>query len=130
MIFLHEFHSLNIFIDIFVIQSIKSKVKDIAGIPVNLSIININQFDAENAITSTGIFISEQLLESQLSAIIKLCNENQRICFSPHPGDVESGIASGIFIGSQIKPFFNLSALKTGNIQINPVLLNVAKTHE
>jgi len=111
-------------------QIIHKKVPHISGHKVTIELLPVDRASAETIESATGLFLAEPLEQSAFRRINQNCINKSRVCFSPFPGDVENGMLAGIYIGAQIRPFFNKNSLKKSNINVNPVLLKASRTHE
>lgn len=108
----------------------QNKVARISGHPIEVKLIRLDQLNTDIIKGSAGLFIADPLQDREFSLVSQLCRSGQRICFSPYPGDVERGILAGIYIDSQIRPYFNREALRASGVNINPILLKASKTYE
>jgi hypothetical protein len=78
----------------------------------------------------TGVFLAEPLNKTELQKLTKYGQKNHRLVFSPFEGDVERGVAAGIYISNKITPYFNKQALAIAQINLHQSLLRVSTQYE
>lgn len=78
----------------------------------------------------TAIFLAEPVNKSELKRLTEYAQKHHRLIFSPFEGDVERGIAAGIYISNKITPYFNKQALITADINLHQSLLSVSTQYE
>jgi len=106
-------------------------LKKIRGISIKVVIYSVQDFDKLEYIedqTIAGLFIAESMIP--LNQIIKLSIKKQFIVFSPFQGDVEKGVAGGIYITEKILPYINMKTLREANIKMKSFFLRVSKKYE
>jgi hypothetical protein len=74
-----------------------------------------------------GIFIAEPLQGDRLRQVVQFGIAHHVIVFSPFEGNVESGVAGGLVVEAQVRPFVNLRTLTASNISLKDFFLKVAK---
>jgi len=109
---------------------LKSKIKNIAGMPYKLVSINVNGILAKSSFSPTAIFLTERLSPKSFNKVMDFAMRKQILVFSPFTGDVERGATVGIMITSRVKPYFNIRTLKASSISINPLLMKMSKRYE
>ena len=109
---------------------LKSKIKNIAGMPYKLVSINVNGILAKASFSPTAIFLTERLSPKSFNKVMDFAMRKQILVFSPFTGDVERGASVGIMITSRVKPYFNIRTLKASSISINPLLMKMSKRYE
>lgn len=109
---------------------LRKKINNVAGLKFEAKAISLKTMLSVQSELPTGVFISEKFSEQQLEQMMDLANKHNRIVFSPFVGDVERGATSGIAITSRVKPFFNMNTLRTANIEINTLLMQISKRYE
>lgn len=112
------------------VSVLTTSVQNIGGRPLTVRALSVNSLFNADPGTVSGLFLSERLEDGELESILQFARERHIIVFSPFSGDVERGVAAGIAVGSQVKPYFNLSTLKRSEIAINPTLLRISKHYE
>lgn len=105
-------------------------VQNIGGRPLVVQVLPVNSLSNDNPATVSGLFIAEKLEDGELERVLQFARQRHIIVFSPFSGDVERGVTAGIAVGSQVKPYFNLAALKLSGVAVNPTLLRISKHYE
>ena len=112
-------------------KSLKIKNKNIGGMSVDVKEVSVDELlNMGKGSVSTAIFLSERLSDDDLKKIITFSEERSRIVFSPFTGDVERGVTVGISVTNRVRPYFNLSTLKSSGIAINALLMKMSKRYE
>ena len=106
------------------------KIKNIANKNIVIDIISTSEFPVKLKDKLSGIFIVDNINNSDINAIKNYSNENNIIFFSPYDGDVERGVMVGIFIGSKIRPYFNMKSMTSAKVKLKPAILKVSKIYE
>ena len=106
------------------------KIKKIKGHSIVFEYIDINDIDTLKDKKLTGLFFVEQITHQQLKFIHKISTSKSIIYFSPFEGDIERGAMASIFVGSKIRPYFNLKSLRDAKITLKAALIKVSKTYE
>ncbi|WPL15473.1 hypothetical protein Thiowin_00372 [Thiorhodovibrio winogradskyi] len=52
---------------------------------------------------------------------------HSRLLFSPFEADVERGVATGLFIGSRVRPYVNSHALREAGLELRNFFLGIAR---
>jgi len=110
-------------------RRIENEVANIAGFPPAARAVSIRSL-GDLDVRPAGIFVTEHLDDSEFEAVSRFAEQRQALLFSPLTGDVERGATAGLFIGSRIRPYFNLTSLRDSGIQINKRLLGISKHYE
>lgn len=105
-------------------------VQNIGGRPLAVRALSVSSLFKEDTGAVSGLFIAEKLEDGELERVLSFARERHIIVFSPFSGDVERGVTAGIAVGSQVKPYFNLSALARSGVVVNPTLLRISKHYE
>lgn len=105
------------------------KGSNIGGISIVTRVISVSKLLRLSEIPM-AIFMVERLDDKQLEKVIVYAESVQRLLFSPFSGDVERGVTVGISVTNRVKPFFNLSALRRSEVEINKLLMKMSKHHE
>ena len=106
------------------------KIKNIANKNIVIDIINTSEFSMKLKDKLSGIFIVDHIANFDINTIKNYSNQNNIIFFSPYEGDVERGVMAGIFIGSKIRPYFNMKSLTLAKVKLKPAILKVSKIYE
>ncbi|MCP5157808.1 MAG: hypothetical protein H6974_04080 [Gammaproteobacteria bacterium] len=80
--------------------------------------------------TPAAIYLIQPLSDAALETVIRYGVDHQRIVFSPFAGHVEKGILAGLVIEVRVMPYINRTTLQQSGIQLNQLLLKVAKIHD
>ncbi len=105
----------------------KGKIKDR---PITVHIMrDLKGIEAEQ-IQAAGIFILDRVAPEQVQAAAEYGKANNIVTYSPHKGDVEKGIMSGLLIDTRPKPYINVATLSHSQIRIKSFLLKVAELYE
>lgn len=78
----------------------------------------------------TGAFLVEPLSNDVRNSLVSYFTKHSILFFSPFEGDVESGVMASIFIGSKIRPYFNMSSIERAGIKLKPAIIGVSKLYE
>ena len=70
---------------------------------------------------------AEPLRREAIAALIRFGVDRQVIIYSPFEGDVERGVAGGVSIEAQVRPFVNTAALRASQVTLREFFLKVAK---
>jgi hypothetical protein len=103
-----------------------SQIKEIRGIPIRVSLVAIEALGETLECPIAGIFLSERVGDG-LSSVIRFGRDRHAVLFSPFPGDVEKGVASGILISDRILPYVNLEALRLSGVHIKSFFFGIAE---
>jgi hypothetical protein len=107
------------------------KINTIRGIPIRIELVNDASLEAFKNAKIAGIFITEKdRFPPNIIDLLDFGRKNHVIIFSPFTGDVEAGVAGGIFISDRILPYVNIKTLQLSGIRIKPFFLRIAKTYE
>lgn len=99
----------------------------IRGLPVRVETIRVE--DVPGARPTAGIFIAEPLKRQALASLIRFGADHRVIVFSPFEGDVENGVAGGLLVEAQVRPFVNTEALRAAQVTLKEFFLKVAKAY-
>lgn len=106
----------------------------ISSFKVRTSVVEVSQIDSQidsnQGPPAAGYFLTEVLSVTDFEKVSRFGEKHSRIIFSPHSGDVERGAAIGIMITSQVQPYLNMATIERAGIQLNPLLLKLAKRYE
>jgi hypothetical protein len=105
-----------------------SRIKEIRGIPIRISISGIQDLGKQIDCPIAGIFLVERV-GSGLEAVIRFGRDEQAIVFSSFPGDVEKGVSSGMVISDRILPYVNAKALRLSGVHIKSFFLGIAEQY-
>lgn len=109
---------------------LSASVQNIGGRPLDVRALSARSLLSADPGVVSGLFLAEKLEQSELDRLLAFARARHIIVFSPFSGDVERGVTVGIAVGSQVKPYFNLQALRSAEISINPTLLRISKHYE
>ena len=109
---------------------VQRKVKNIAGKSIHIKLISEKELIESDKDNYAGLLLIEPLSDEVLKPIIDYATKKQILLFSPFDGDIERGVSAGIFVGSKIRPYFNLNSLKKSRIELKSAILGVSKTYE
>ncbi len=104
------------------------KVGSIRGMPIHVTISYDQSLGRFIKQKPAGVFLT-QPVSSSLEAILEYGRENHIIVFSPFEGDVERGVAGGIYISDRLLPYLNIKALKSSDLHIKSFFLRVSKCY-
>lgn len=76
--------------------------------------------------TVAGVFVAQPLSRLQLEIATARCAELRVLCFSPFEGDVEAGLAAGLWLGAQTKILVNIRAAETSGVRFGERFLSYA----
>ena len=110
--------------------SLQSKIKNIARMKYQTTIVHVSDLVNDKGQAPTAIFLAQNLPAEKFDSVIAYAKAKQRIVFSPFVGDVERGASAGIAITSRVNPFFNLTTLRESKVEIHTLLMQMSKTHE
>jgi hypothetical protein len=102
----------------------KGKIK---GVTIKIRLIHINDLPLSSLNQAAGLYIVEDLEQTEISRIIDFGIKHQRITYSPFAQHIEQGIAAGLLIESRVKPTVNLKTLRASKIKLKSFFLKVAK---
>jgi hypothetical protein len=105
------------------------RIKEIRGIPIRVSIVEIHELEKTADCQASGIFLTEQA-GAGLEAVIRFGRERHAVVFSPFPGDVEKGITSGMMISDRILPYVNVEAMRLSDVHLKSFFLGIAKHYD
>jgi hypothetical protein len=104
------------------------KVGSIRGMPIRATILYVNSLGRFFKQKPAGIFLTQPISDS-LDDILAYGRENHIVVFSPFEGDVERGVAGGIYISDRLLPYLNIAALKSSDLHIKSFFLRVSKRY-
>jgi hypothetical protein len=106
--------------------------RDAAGVPeplksraVRVDVVGVDGLATLNA-TVAGVFVAQPLSRRQLDAARARCAELRALCFSPFEGDVEGGLAVGLWLGEQMKILVNVRAAEASGVRFSDAFLSHA----
>lgn len=101
----------------------------IRGLAIDARVAGYDQLAAYDKHPPAGIFLAEPS-PGDVAAVTAFGERHHIIVFSPFAGDVERGIATGLYVSDQILPYVNLQTLQRSDIQLRPFFLEVAQHYE
>jgi len=102
---------------------------NIGGMPVATRVVSAAEaLPAVNV--PVAIFLVEKLSDAQLKKVVAYAESSHRLVFSPFSGDVERGVMVGISVTNRVKPYFNLTVLRSAKVVINALLMKMSKRYE
>ena len=101
----------------------------IRGLTIDAHIAHYDQLADYDTHPPAGIFLTGSP-PNQLGAVVAFGERHHIIVFSPFAGDVEQGVATGLYVSDQILPYVNLNTLRRSDIQLRPFFLEVARHYE
>lgn len=111
-------------------RKLQEKFPSISHVSVRVDIGNVDDVSASDSASVTAYFIAERLTPDAFERIREHSVEQGRILFSPYPGDVERGATIGIMITSRVQPYLNMATIKQAGIELNPLLVKLARRYE
>lgn len=99
----------------------------LGGLDVDVAVTNDPTFNGRNP---AGIFLAQAPPAATLKSIIQFGISRRIIVYSPFEGHVESGVAGGLAIGAQVKPYVNASTLQASQISLKAIFMKVAKVYQ
>ena len=90
-------------------------------------LVRVEELQATGPRAVAAVFIAEPLRREAIGALIRFGVERHVIIYSPFEGDVEQGIAGGLSIEAQMRPFVNTAALRASQVTLKEFFLKVAK---
>lgn len=101
--------------------------RKLGGLPVNV----LTTSDATFAgLAPAGIFLAQPPPAATLKSIIQYGIARRIIVYSPFEGHVENGVAGGLSIGAQVKPYINAATLQASQISLKAIFMKVAKVYQ
>lgn len=104
------------------------RIKEIRGIPIGISIVEIHELEKTTDCPTAGIFLVERVTGA-MEAVIRFGRDRHAIVFSPFPGDVENGVPSGMLITDRILPYVNIEALRLFDVHLKSFFLKIAEQY-
>ena len=111
-------------------QSLMQKHAMISNVPIKAVALNVTEIGEQGRTPAAAYFLVERLTLDEITLVLEFGNQHGRIVFSPFKGDVERGATIGIMITSRVQPYLNMATIKLAGIQLNPLLVNLAKRYE
>jgi hypothetical protein len=105
------------------------KVGKIRRLPIRVVLSKDPKLSPFKKALPAGVFVSERSLE-QFDLLLRWGEKNQRIVFSPFPGDVERGLFGGIAVREMVLPLVNSRALDRWGILLKPFFLRIAEHYD
>lgn len=99
----------------------------IKGLPVRIQVLRVEDLPPAGARPVAAVFIAEPLRRDAVGSLIRFGVERRVIIYSPFEGDVERGVAGGLSIEAQVRPFVNTGALRASQVTLKEFFLKVAK---
>lgn len=99
----------------------------IKGLTVRIGVVRVEELLAKGPRSVASVFIAEPLSREDIGALIRFGVERRVIIYSPFEGDVEQGVAGGLSIEAQVRPFVNTAALRASRVTLKEFFLKVAK---
>ena len=99
----------------------------VRGLPMRTELVRVEELQATGPRAVAAVFIAEPLRREAIGALIRFGVERHVIIYSPFEGDVEQGIAGGLSIEAQVRPFVNTAALRASQVTLKEFFLKVAK---
>lgn len=101
--------------------------RTLGGLAVDVAITNDPTFNGRNP---AAIFLAQPPPAATLQSIIQYGIGRRIIVYSPFEGHVERGVAGGLSIGAQVKPYINASTLQASQISLKAIFMKVAKVYQ
>jgi|CXWL01.1.fsa_nt_gi hypothetical protein len=101
----------------------------IKGLPVRIDIVRVEELQTTGPRAVAAVFIAEPLRREAIDALVRFGVERRVIIYSPFEGDVEQGVAGGLSIEAQVRPFVNTAALRAAQVTLKEFFLKVAKAY-
>lgn len=102
----------------------------ISGHKTSVKAISPDELSAYASQAVAGVFLADPTGEDALRQAIRFGIDRKIVTYSPFEGDVEKGILGGLSIEATVRPFINMSTLRSSGMRIKPFFLRVAKLHE
>lgn len=106
-----------------------SGTEPIHGLPVTVETADGALLAALEKRLPAGIFLAQPPTAETLRALVKFGVANHVIVYSPFEGNVESGVAGGLAVEAQVRPYVNLETLNASRISLKEFFLKVAKVY-
>lgn len=106
------------------------KISNIAGKNIVVESIKYSELLKNNAPRITGAFLVEPVNADIRNQLVRYFTRQGILLFSPFEGDVENGVMASIFIGSKIRPYFNISSIEKAGIKLKSAIIGVSKLYE
>ncbi|MDQ6975754.1 MAG: hypothetical protein Q9M22_04215 [Mariprofundaceae bacterium] len=118
-----------------VVEKFIKKVKTIRKNPIKAQLIALNDLITTSPADIKqqhviAIFITEELVDSALDRLLVFSVKNHILVFSPFEHDISRGVTVGIFVGSKILPYINMTNVKRSGIKFYPLFLKLARIYE
>lgn len=101
--------------------------RKLAGLPVDVVITTDATFAGQNP---AGIFLAQAPPAPTLKSIIQFGIAKRILIYSPYEGHVERGVAGGLSVGAQVKPYVNASTLAASQISLKPLVMKFVKVYQ
>ena len=101
--------------------------RKLGGFAVDVGITSDPAFTNQNP---AGVFLAQPPPAATLKSIIQYGIARRIIVYSPYEGHVESGVAGGLSVGAQVKPYINASTLAASQISLKAIFMKVAKVYQ
>jgi hypothetical protein len=97
---------------------------------IRIEILSFAKCFAKSQPRFAGIFLTQRLNEAQLKTLVAFSKARHMVVFSPHEGDVERGVQSGIAVEARVRPYLNPVALRDAQVRLKTFFMKVAKAYE
>jgi hypothetical protein len=105
------------------------EARKLGGREVAVEITSDAAFHAYGARQPAGIFLAQAPPAPTLSSIVQYGIGRRILVYSPFEGHVERGVAGGLIIGAQVKPYVNAATLAASQISLKPLVMKVVKVY-
>jgi len=100
----------------------------VRGIPLRI-VVSEDRTLTGNRDRPAAIFLTEPMSDAALERLVRYGIDHRVLVYSPFEGDVEKGVAAGLYIGAQVRPYVNLATLKASGIRLKSFFLRAARTY-
>ena len=77
-----------------------------------------------------GVFLAQAPDDKSLDQLIGWGIHEHVVVYSPFEGHVERGVLGGFTLEAKVRPYVNMKTLSASGIELKPLFLKIAKTHE
>jgi hypothetical protein len=101
----------------------------IRGLPVLVETASQAELGKLEKRVPGGVFLTQPPDAAALRTLVGFGIANHVIVYSPFEGNVENGIAGGLAVEAQVRPYVNLATLAASHINLKEFFLKVAKVY-
>lgn len=103
--------------------------KKLGGLEVAVETTSDAGFHAYASRPPAGIFLAQPPAGPTLGSIVQYGIARRILVYSPFEGHVERGVAGGLAIGAQVRPYVNAATLAASQISLKPLVMKFVKVY-